>query len=202
MRKASLAVLATLSLSALCRADRLIEMPIAPKVRKGVLRTEFISERGNSQRGFLQYGLDQSIEIGMRFEDWKNKRQYSADFSYQVIPPAVDLAPGIAFGVQDIFDKGQDGRRFFGVITWRFANEGDGMTFLPGELTLGASYHRSLAPIAGVSLPLFPYLKLMFEHDSYRLNAAAEIKASRSLSFRWVQRGETPGLSLRYQVKF
>lgn len=185
-------------------ADRLIEMPIAPKVRKGMLRFETLLERGTTSdsRSYLQYGLDPNIEVAFRLERVGNRNYGSGDISYQLLPPTTDLAPGFAVGVMDFTNQGQDGRRYFATVTQRFSVEGDDLAFTPGELTFGFRLQRSVAPMAGIMLPFSQAFRLMVEHDSYRLNAGIELRPSRALAFRFVERGQTPEFGFRYSAKF
>lgn len=186
-------------------ADRLIEMPTASKVRKNVFRAETWFDRGRTSqmRGYLVGGITDTFELALRTEHLSSEKdKYSFDLAYQVVPSLPDLTPGIAFGVMDGADRTEEGRRFYGVMSFKFAVDGEGLSFIPGELSIGLRYRRSASPMAGISLPLSPYAKALLEHDGLKLNVGIEYKFNRALSLRFLERGQTSTLVLRYGVRF
>jgi hypothetical protein len=195
-------ILAALAgLCAFAQGDRLIDIPLGRKIPSGVIRLEgqFDQSDASQSDAYLDWGVDSNWEASLHYENPVDARgRLTGDLSYNLIPPITGISPGISVGVQDLANNTGDGRRFYAASTFKV----DGTDlWTPVELTLGASYDHQIRPFVGLSFPLDPRLRLMAEHDGFRISAGAEYKPTRNMALRWVVRGSVSELSLRLTTK-
>jgi hypothetical protein len=172
-------------------ADPLIDIPTAHKLPSGEFKLELADQNSDRQTqiGWFDTAIGTSLEAtisAMRFD--RQPLKTSEDLMYSVVSPFPGVSPGIAFGVQDMANTSQDGRRGYFVITWREAMQtldGD----VPYDVTIGTYYRNGFFPFTGLSMPLSHKLRSMIEYDGFRAAGGMEFISSRALSFRLLFRG-------------
>lgn len=197
-------VVALLGGAALASADRLITVPTGRKLPFGTVRYEFRAEpkqRGNEEHLFAA-GIGTSFEIEAR-TSWLEQDRGSGtfDLAYNFIAPIPDLSPGISVGVQDALDQTEDRRRVYAAITFRpyfITANGD----VPGEVTVGILQGEYTHPFVGVGIPLAREIRLLAEHNGFRLAAGVEYRPKPNLGFRFQTRGHQTLASLQLTTKF
>jgi hypothetical protein len=172
--------------------DPLVDIPTARKLTYGTYQIELAGQFTDSQEqlAWFNAGVGKSLEATIETQRFGREAvKTSEDLMYSVIAAIPGLSPGLAFGVQDFANTSQDGRRLYGVITFRDPTE----TFegqIPLDLSIGTYYRRGqFYPFAGLSLPLSHKFKVFGEYDGFRPVGGIEFKSSQSLSFRLMARG-------------
>lgn len=179
-------------------ADRLILIPTATKLQYGTYRLEHLFDQrgsGHTQQ-YAGFGIGMSFDMALTSGDLGGGHDASVDFAFHVLDPIVNFAPGVSVGVVDALDKTQDGRRGYVATTYRSGLDGAFNAFNPAEATLGVFFGSKNAWFAGAQLPFSDALRLLVEHDSYRLSAGVEIRPIKGWSLRWVQREDRQVWSL------
>ena len=199
MRPYILAALACLCAGAY--GDRLIDIPLGRKITYGTVRLDgqFGQADLSDSNVYLDWGVDASWEASLHYVNpADNRRRLTGDLSYNLIAPLTDVSPGISFGVQDVGNVTPDGRRYYVATTYRT----DGVDLhSPVELTMGASYGNEVRPFIGLSFPLSDQLRLLAEHDGFRINAGVEYKPERAVAIRWLFENGVPVLSARLMAR-
>jgi hypothetical protein len=176
---------------ATAQADPLIDIPTARKLPYGDFKLEFADESSETQTqlAWFDAGIGKSFEATFEAERFgREPVKTSEDFMYNVISAIPGLAPGIAFGVEDIANTSQDGRRPYAVITYREATQtfdGD----IPFDLSVGTYFKNRLYPFVGMSLPLSHKIRVIGEFDGFRPVGGLEFQSSHALTFRLLVRG-------------
>jgi hypothetical protein len=101
--------------SGAARADRLIWIPTA---YTSGLQGEYLGE-ADGNRGLLtgQFGIGRQFELLARhYKDFSADDETEVGGQWQVLPEGF-ATPAVAVGVWDVADEGDQGRRFFGVIS-------------------------------------------------------------------------------------
>jgi hypothetical protein len=196
--------LLVLGLSAACHADRLITIPTARKLLYRSVRAETFIETGSGRtwEGFLGIGIGKSFEAEIHTERFPGKDTRTAfDLTYNHVAPILGYVPGLAAGVQDVFDSSRDGRRFWAATTYRKAFKSlDGVYF--ADLTVGGFVGKKTSPFAGVSVPISRYVRVLAEHNGYRLSSGLEIRPKPQFALRLVFRERDSLLGLSLATKF
>jgi len=185
-------------------ADDLIDIPTARKITFEDVRYEFRVQpdlRGDNQQ-FLGIGIGKSFELDLRdIHTALTAPVGTFDFAYSYIAALPGLSPGISFGVQDAANLTQDGRRFYGVMTFR--NEMDN---IPGnvytDVSLGFQVGSLTSPFVGVSMPFSKTFYLLAEGSGFRVSGGIELRPSSRVNIRFLIRNNEPLLSLSAAGKF
>lgn len=199
-----LAALLTILAPCLSQADRLISVPLGRKLPYRTARVEFMGEpyRGGVFESYVGLGVATAFDVEIRTQRLRGVKGYNAvDLSYNVIGPIPDFAPGISVGVQDVADATSDGRRFYTAVTYRQSNytlNGE----VPGDITLGAFVGVHSSAFVGVSLPFSREVRLLAEHNGYRLSAGFEIRPTPTVGLRLFVREQQAFASLSLTHRF
>ncbi|MBC8066366.1 MAG: hypothetical protein H7Y17_16160 [Chlorobia bacterium] len=197
--------LALIGLSATAFADRLITIPTGTKIKLNTIKAEGIWEqsRARSSRYYLGAGLTDAIDAQFTGERFEGERfRSSFDISYNYIPPIIGVGPGVSFGVQDVLNVTNDGRRYFIAITTRqgFADSVSGS--IPAEFTLGAYFGSVTAPFIGVMLPFTDYVRVLAEYNGRRINAGVEIRPTNDIALRAIFERKDLLIGAQVTIKF
>jgi len=173
----------SLGIASVAVADRLITIPLGRKIPFDDFKFDTFIDLSNGQTWdrFVGFGLTPDFEIdyhGERID--KGPMRDTLDFSYNYLTPVINQSPGISVGVQDALNRTAERRRFYVATTWRQAVDNIGNGNLPMEITLGVAQGLELKPFVGVSLPIAESVKLLVEHDGYKLATGIEFRASKS----------------------
>jgi hypothetical protein len=196
------ALLATVSVA---HAERLIYIPTARKIPFGMIKYEFRAEpRIDGQvENYLGVGLTSFFELEIRSQNLQLDRQVGTfDLTYNYLSPFTNLTPGIAFGIQDIMSKTAEGSRPFLAITFRqgfFAIGGE----YDADLTLAVSVARGrVYPEVGVSIPFSEGVRLLAEHDGFRVSTGLEVHPLRNVALKFIVREQSSLLGFSIQHRF
>lgn len=174
------------SIAAISLADRLITIPTGRKVPFGSVRYEvrFEPSRSGAQEQMMAVGVNSFVDMELRADRERGARDAGTfDLSYNYIAPIQGISPGISFGVQDAVDHSSDGRRFFGVITYREPyNTLDGE--YPADITLGIFAGKHWSPFVGVSIPFSKAFHFLAEHNGNRVSAGFEFRPASWINLR------------------
>lgn len=194
-----LLVLLPLVLAPLARADRLISVPTARKLLDGSIRLESLRRfgRGGEATDYLAAGLGPSWEAEARY--FERPGSATLDLAYNVVSPFTGLAPGFALGVQDVAGQTRPGVRAFACATLR--NE-FGRGNVPFDVTTGLFVGHRITLYVGASVPVYPWLRLLAEHDGYDGQAALEALPLRGFRLRLVARAGSLAGSVGYTARF
>jgi len=197
-------VLFAVSLGSVASADRLIDIPTARKIPYEDYRYEFRAQpfAGGAFEQYLGVGVGKSFELDLRGIEQQGEKQIGTfDFAYDFIAAIPGVSPGISFGVQDGQNQTQDGRRFYGVTTFRepmqVINES-----VKADISLGFQVGKLTSPFVGVELPFSRLVYLVAEHSGYRLSAGLELRPAPNLVLRYVDRGNQMLVSLSVSSRF
>lgn len=185
-------------------ADPLIDIPTARKLTYDTFKFEFASPfyGGGTQLAWLDAGIGKSFEATLREQEIDGTRiRPTADLMYSFISALPGTSPGIAFGVQDMANTTPDGRRAYGVVTFREPTQ----TFdyqVPLDLSIGVYVGRSVLPFAGLALPMSSHVKLLIEDNGYRGAGGIQVDVSKNLSLRLLVRGGNTLGDLVYTSRF
>lgn len=172
-------------------ADRIITVPTARKLPFRTVRYELQAHPGGNRvsESYLGIGIGTALEIELRHGAARSGgAEGTIDFAYNYLPPILD-APGISFGIQDALDRTPDGQRFFFAIGFRpmFSTlSGD----VPADVTLGAFLGRVDSAFVGVAIPFSEQVRLLAEHNGYRLSSGFEIRPVRTIGLRAILRDQ------------
>ncbi|HSI72954.1 MAG TPA: hypothetical protein VK934_07230 [Fimbriimonas sp.] len=191
--------------STIASADRLIYIPTARKIPYRTFKYELRAEprvQGEMEH-YLGIGLTPFWEVEVRSQNLQLDRpQGTFDLAYNYLSPFTNLTPGISIGVQDVLNKTAEGQRPFLAVTFRqgfFTIGGE----VPADLTLGLSVVKSrLYPFLGASIPFSQEVRLLAEHDGFRISVAAEVKPIRMLALRFIVREKSSLLGFVIQHRF
>jgi hypothetical protein len=207
--RAALTLAAAAALSPFAQADRLLFIPTARKLPNWTFRAEGFYNPGavQWQIGYAYLALPPNYELEFRDERFGatagNKGQGGAtfDFTYNVVSPISDIAPGLAFGVQDALGTTPDGRRFFAAISTNTSMDTDLSHRLYIQTTLGVFAGKRTSPFLGESVPFGTSLRLLLEHNGYRPALGLELKPLRDLAFRYLIRDTAGYFSVQFTQK-
>lgn len=191
--------------SAVTHADRLINIPQGNKIKFNSIRLEADWDLRSNETGryAVGYGLTREIEVEWTgLQEWGSETAGSANLCYNFINPITDFAPGFSVGVLDALDRSADRRRGYVSATYRYGLDGENNQDVPMELSIGFTSGEAVRPFVGVSLPFSSKLRLMAEHDGFRVNAAVEVKPMRDLAFRFIVRDSQPAAGVVCSLKF
>lgn len=195
-------------LGAVCsaRAERLIFIPTAVKLRLGIVRAQayFSGQKGRDVRGFLTTGLAKAVDIELTYDRFNGGATASSiNLAYYYVVPVTDLTPGIAVGVQDLLDNTPDRRSAYIAVTYRIGQVGDYNSDVPAELTLGGGTGRyRRGAFVGFMLPFAEQLRLLGEYDSTKITAGFQIRPIRGLALGTLFQSDRTLWSLSYSVRF
>jgi hypothetical protein len=204
MRSALISIVFLAALEPLAGAERLISIPTAHKLPNWDFRAEGFYNPGavQWQLGYAGVALPPNYELEFRNERFGNGVGGDTfDFTYNVLSPVSDIAPGIAFGVQDALGSTQDGRRFFACLTANTAMETDLSHNLYIQTTIGMFAGKRTSPFLGISVPFGTNLRLLLEDNGYRPSIGMEIKILRYLAVRYIARDQAGYLSVQVTGK-
>ena len=184
-------------------ADRLIEVPVATKLMAGSVRLEGAYGLTDTavRRTSLLYAVDDTLEIEARQLSSRGRDDTTLDLYATIISPFKGYAPGFAVGMKDAFNATSDGRRAWVAVTFREPFQ-VGEYERGADLTIGAFIGTHGSPLLGFSLPFGPDLRLLVEHDGYRLSAGFNYAPVRNLEVRLFTQDRTALGSLRYSYRF
>lgn len=190
-------------LCALAHGDRLVLVPTARKLPFRTVRYELLSQAGSSQvvEHYLGLGIGKSFELELRTQRWASASTVGTfDVGYNFVAPVPDLTPGIAFGVQDAPDTTSDRRRFYFATTFRptFSTaNGD----VAADITLGVYAGHQSSAFVGVGIPFSREVRLIAEHNGYRMTVGFEVRPHRSGALRVLvrERATLLGFSLMHR---
>lgn len=161
-----------------------------------------MTERKGTTEMYFGYGIDQMFSFELRTQRFRNRDLKNAlDLNYQIIGPLPDLSPGVAIGFQDITNQTDDGRRFYVAFTQRqtvTTLDGD----RPFDLTLGFFLGRNSSPMLGFSLPMSEEVRLLVDHNGYRLSYGFEVRPAPEIGFRMYGRGDQSFISIFATKRF
>jgi hypothetical protein len=197
--------LAAVLLAAMAQADRLIYIPTARKIPFRTIRYELRAEprvQGEIEH-YVGFGLTTSFELELRSQNLRLDRpEGTFDLTYNYLSPLTGLTPGFSVGIQDVLDRTDDGRKGFLAITFREGFLAIGGEF-PADLTLGISYVQGrVYPMVGASIPFSQSVRVLAEHDGFRISVGFEVKPSRPLALRLIVRDKNALLGFVVQHRF
>jgi uncharacterized membrane protein len=192
-------------LSSFASADRLIYIPTARKIPYRTFKYELRAEprvQGEMEH-YLGIGVTPFWEVEIRSQNLQLDRPTGTfDLTYNYLSPFTNLTPGISIGVQDVLDKTAEGQKPFVAVTFRegfFTIGGE----VPADLTLGVSVvRRRIYPFLGASIPFSKDVRLLAEHDGFRISVAAEVRPIRPLALRFIVRERGALLGFVFQNRF
>jgi hypothetical protein len=195
------AVFVSLALAAsVACAERQLYIPTARKLSTGTVKYELrYDTRDRSSEQYLGIGATSFWEVELYNRE---HRDATFDLTYNLISPITDLAPGLAFGFQDVLDETEGGRRPFAVATFRqgFYTIGGEQ---PADFTLGITYlHKRLSPLVGASIPFSDKVRLIAEHDGDGVAAGLEFQPVEPLTLKFIVRENRGLLGLSYRAHF
>ncbi|MFZ4507417.1 MAG: hypothetical protein ACOYON_06950 [Fimbriimonas sp.] len=187
-------------LASLASADRLINVPTARKVLKGIARYE-ISYQGAADESVmhrLAYGVDSSVDVEFRtgvLSDPRLNSTFNAGYQYLAAVPGV--SPGISMGIVDALNRSDEGRKLFVALTFREA------VYTPtGEsnldITLGVFALARSAGFVGLYLPFTREVAILAEHDGLDISAGFEYRPAKTIAVRWITAGNRNVYSLSF----
>jgi hypothetical protein len=152
---------------------------------------------------YLGVGLTTSWELEVRSQNLGlPTAQTTFDLTYNYLSPLTNLTPGFSIGVQDVINKTAEGTRPFIAITFREGFQVVNGEF-PADLTLGMSFvQKRLYPIVGASIPFSEGVRLMAEHDGFRISAGFELKPIKPLALRFIVRERSSLFGFTFQARF
>lgn len=154
-------------------------------------------------RYVVGYGLTREIEVEWTgLQEWGDGLAGSMNLGYNFINPITDFAPGFTVGVLDVLDRSPDRRRGYFSATYRYGLDGENNQDVPMELSIGLTSGEAVRPFVGVSLPFSSKLRVLAEHDGFRVNAGVEVKPMRDLAFRFIVRDSQPAAGVVCSLKF
>ena len=189
-----------LALAAVSAADNLINIPIGRKVPYGVLRYESRFDQSDLRQyhGFLDYGIDTNFDARLTYDDVNGARRVvSGDVSFNYITPITGISPGLSFGIMDVANRTQDGRRAYMATTYRI---GGADLFNPVELTYGVFYGKRPLGFVGIMFPFTEQIRFLAEDDGRRISTGLEWKQNNNLTLRWLFIDSRPQLGVRWQT--
>lgn len=200
MRKA-LPFAALLALAPLARADRLITIPTARKLLDGSVRLESMREFGHFDRGtdYLAAAFGQAWEAEARVLRGPDFTKGTVDLTYNVVAAIPGFSPGISAGVQDLAAATSAGPRAFVCLTNRVEANGHNTPF---DVTSGLFVGKRTRPFVGTTVPMYPFLRLLAEHNGDYGSVGFEATPFRGLRLRLVGRSGAVLGSLGYTAKF
>lgn len=110
------------------------------------------------------------------------------DLGYNFVAPIPGFTPGISFGIQDVMNKTDDGRRPYMAVTFRptfMTINGD----FPADITLGAYIAANRSVFVSGSLPFSKEFRFLFEHNGFRLASGFEVRPMPEFAIRLLYRG-------------
>ena len=198
-------VLGLATTAAVAQADRLIYIPTARKIPYRTFKYELRAEprvQGEIEH-YLGVGLTKFWELEVRSQNLgMPTAQTTFDLTYNYLAPLTNLTPGFAIGVQDILNKTSEGTRHFLAITFREGFQAINGEY-PADLTIGVSMaQKRLYPIVGASIPFSEEVRLMAEHDGFRISAGFEIRPIKPLALRFLVRERSSLFGFVFQHRF
>jgi hypothetical protein len=199
----SLVALCGLLAATVCQADQLITIPTAAKTPFGDVRLDFDSAF-NGRFGFASanFGVGRSFEATLRgFEPSGRPGVATFDFEYNYLTPIAGIIPGVCVGVQDGLGTTPDGRRYYVALTSRqiySTASGDAS----GDVTIGLFGGKRASGFLGFSLPLTTNLRLLAEHNGYRISAGFELRPTPSFGFRLLTVDSRPVVGITTVTRF
>jgi hypothetical protein len=181
-------------------AERLIAAPVGVKIRSDETRIEHVWTAGDPDRG--QWIVGMGVGLAYDFEIVYERAQGSPrgltfHGSFNLLPPVVDFAPGISFGMLDMLNQTRDGRSPYVAISFRYAQFGDFNVEAPVLSTIGMRGGKHAGLFTSVELPFADSFRLLVEHDAIRLTAGVELRPVRGLVVRWLFRQEETMLGVQ-----
>lgn len=185
--------------SGLC--DRIFDTPVATVLERGVLRIEygqpFHTNRVNRQ--WLQYGIDDHLEIGATREDFNTDPRVSLNLAYNLIPALSERFPGIGFGVRDLLNRTSEGRFTYVAFTYAAPMENGAAWERDFLLTIGVGYGGYSGPFVNAELPLTNNFSLQAEHDGRRITAGLQWQPAKGLGLRLYMERDRPHWGITFQ---
>lgn len=178
-------------------SDRLISVPTGRKLPYDSIRFDYTTGfEGSYKEAFLGLGIGKSFELDFRGEKQVDFTQRAAvDFAFNYIAPIADLTPGISVGMQDASDSTPDGRRFYLALTSKqiYSTEGGDVA---GDVTLGGFFGNRSSVYVGLNMPLSRLVRLLAEHNGYRIGAGLEVRPSSQYAVRFLVRDHTTEIAV------
>lgn len=191
--------------SALAFGDRLILIPTAIKIPYGTAKLEhmFDGAEPRHSRTALGVGVNQSIDAEITFEEQSDRdKVFSFDISYNLLPAIAGFSPGVSVGVRDGTGKTEEGRYFYGVVTYKMPTSDDFMSDLVAEATLGIAYGDRKTAFVGANVPFSRALRLLAEFDTREVSGGLEYRPRQDVRVRWIHREDSSLWSLTLVRKF
>jgi len=187
-------------------ADRLVNIPTGTKIHKRTVKLELMSKLGGgpNRRYYFGVPLGEVFDAQLVLDHDQRGRndRLSVDASYNAFVPIPDLAPGVSIGIRDLMNQTHDGRAAYLAITNKYSQDGLYNMNTPAEVTWGLGTGGIRGGFFGVSLPFADQLRLIAEHDSFRLTAGFDVRPWRDLSIRWLFRQHETLLHVSLLLRF
>jgi hypothetical protein len=193
-----------LALVAISDADRLITIPTARKLPFKTIRYElrFQPDSFGTRESLLGIGIGPAFETELRSLQIPSMGSTNTfDFAYNYIAAFPGVSPGISVGVQDAADQTREGRRFYGVTTYRVpctTANGD----YPADVSLGMYAGRHWSPFVGVLIPFSQEIHLLAEDNGSVIAAGFEYRPTPSLNLRFQVRDNRPLMGFQWMTHF
>ncbi len=193
----------SLCVASFAAGDRLITIPIGRKIPFDSLKLDSFFDMRSWDR-FVGFGVTADFDIDYHGEQIDHgPMRDTFDFSYNYLAPIVDQSPGLSAGVQDLLNRTRNGRRFYVATTWRQASDTIGNGTLSLELTIGVAQGSRTLPFVGVAIPFAESLRLLTEHDGYRLASGIEVRALRgALAAKIIERDQDVLIGASLTLRF
>ncbi len=198
------ALFAALGMAALACADRAIFSPMGTVVREGRAAVSQIGASDLRQEStWFAYGPAVGWEVGVEVRGLRRSgSEAGLDASYSLLSPIVDLAPGIAFGVQDALGELPEGRRIWLAAVWDVGNDGRHNQDIPTRVTTGVVAKDGGRWFGSVRLPFSRHFSLTAEHDGFEPAASLDLSPLQGLAVRAIFRGGRNLLGVRADLAF
>ena len=189
-------VITIVAISARGIADWTIDFPSAYTLRSGEVRLEYREVSGKSRdEWILNCGILPFFEIRIKSSDAQQ-----VDFQYSITQPYPEVAPGIAIGIFDAFDKGETGRSIYVATTFQFNVVADWSKRERGNLTIGiGTGELRKGAFVGVSMPIFPRTILLAEIFKKHQTIGLDLELTKGVGIRAMVRDGIPSFSIQFR---
>jgi hypothetical protein len=189
---------------AFVRADQLIQIPTADRVREA--KGEYLHRPQGSGEGYgtLLLPVGSAYELMFRYyNDLDFSHNLEGGIQFQLLPDGI-VTPGFSVGMWDVTNSSPWGRRAYAVITKSLEQ---GQLGIPPplervQLTFGVGTGRFGGLLAGIRVDLPARFSLVAEYDSRRLNAALWFSPFKPLTLKAELQNSNPFFGGDLRVRF
>lgn len=166
-------------------ADRLIEIPTGRLIypERLTLEVGFLTGSPQQERVLVNLRLGGLLELqGARSGFERRLEVYGVQYS--LYPEIPGYAPGVAFGVSDVFDRTEGGRKYYLAVSYGIAALGETPLDHDLRVHVGFGWGKVARFFIGFDIPLSNSLFLRAEHTGEYINAALAWRPSNQVELR------------------